>query len=50
MKNADRYRCPECGNTTTVFVRVIEPPTCSNPDRHAARTYVMEPTLKKRIK
>lgn len=41
MKYSERWRCPECGYSFTVFVKPSEPPTCSNPEEHSSRTIEM---------
>jgi ribosomal protein S27E len=41
MKYSERWRCPECGNTVTVYVRVSEPPTCNNQASHSGRVVEM---------
>jgi len=42
MRYSERWRCPECGYSVTLFVHASEPPTCSNPEEHIGRTYEME--------
>jgi rubrerythrin len=42
MKYSERWRCPECGYSTTVYVRVTQPPTCNNPEYHSGRVIEME--------
>lgn len=41
MKYSERFRCPECGHSVTVYVRTSEPPTCSNPEAHSSKTVEM---------
>jgi rubrerythrin len=41
MKYSERWRCPECGYSTTVYVRVSQPPTCNNPEEHSSRVVEM---------
>jgi len=42
-KKSTKWRCPECKQTTTFFVAMSVPPTCSNPNVHPNKTYKMEP-------
>jgi rubrerythrin len=41
MKYSERWRCPECGYSLTVYVRVSQPPTCNNPEYHSGRVIEM---------
>lgn len=41
MKYSERWRCPECGYSVTVFVKPSQPPTCSNPEAHSSRAIEM---------
>ena len=50
MRFSERWRCPECGHSVTLYVQPSAPPTCSNPEEHAARTYEMEPTQRRAAK
>lgn len=39
-----KWKCPECGQKLTLFVKPSVPPTCSNKDAHAKKTVAMEQT------
>jgi hypothetical protein len=36
------YRCPRCKRTCTVYVKLSEPPVCSNPNKHRLMPSYME--------
>lgn len=48
MKYSERWKCPECGHSVTLFVKPSTAPTCSNPESHMARTYEMLPMLRRK--
>jgi rubrerythrin len=41
MKYSERWRCPECGYSTILYVRPSVPPTCNNPEEHSSRVVEM---------
>jgi ribosomal protein S27E len=41
MTDPATYRCPRCGNTTTVYVRLSPRPTCACPTRPGRRVTEM---------
>lgn len=40
------YRCPKCKRTCTVYIKLNEPPICTNPNKHRLMPAYMEPTRK----
>lgn len=36
------YRCPKCLRTCTVYVKLSEPPVCSNQNKHRFTPVYME--------
>jgi len=36
------YRCPKCRRTCTVYIKLSEPPVCSNPNKHRLMPSYME--------
>lgn len=41
-KSKGIWKCPECGNTLTVYVAVSDAPTCQNPEKHTSKVVTME--------
>jgi rubrerythrin len=41
-KRKDKYKCPKCGNTLVVHVKLSEPPYCQNPKEHTSTVVAME--------
>jgi transposase-like protein len=48
MASPQRWKCPDCGSTFVTYVKLLEPPTCKNPDRHSSRTIEMQPQGEKK--
>lgn len=36
------WRCPQCGATTTTYVRLTTAPVCANPTKHRHTPLTME--------
>jgi|APGre2960657373_1045057.scaffolds.fasta_scaffold74242_3 hypothetical protein len=41
-KRKDKWKCPRCGETVILHVKVSEPPVCRNPQEHTSTAVVME--------
>jgi rubrerythrin len=37
----NKWKCPECGQTLTLYIKPSADPTCSNPEKHPKKTVVM---------
>ena len=42
LKQSDSWRCPLCGATITVYVKVTEPPLCYNRTSHSSKVAEMQ--------
>lgn len=36
-----KWKCPDCGQTLTLYIEPSAPPTCANPEKHPKKTVQM---------